>query len=265
MFNRMSRRKCREYIRHRFPHLLPLFDSLYKRSTKVHVVREDGTHQYIIQGEGFAQGCPLSSVFATLVLGELLKELRTSHLQRITTAHRPPSSYAEALCYIDDGNIILDHADVLWFLEELEAVGSSVGAKINRSKTKIFTSTSGTSILPYITCPQARASLTTAIGNYTSGETTDGVVILGVPIGSREFIANALEQFTQDFTEDTTKIMEEMEDAQTALQMYNQCILSRVPFRMIADVICNHDERGNLPADDWHSTTSDAVDSTTKA
>eukprot|EP00957_Ditylum_brightwellii_P131306 10014688-Ditylum_brightwellii.AAC.1 len=60
IFNRMSREKCRQILKDKFPHFVCLFDSLYKQANKVWVRKADGTIKEFLQYEGYAQGCPLS-------------------------------------------------------------------------------------------------------------------------------------------------------------------------------------------------------------
>eukprot|EP00957_Ditylum_brightwellii_P135486 10330253-Ditylum_brightwellii.AAC.1 len=62
----MSRQKCRHILQDKFPRLVCLFDALYKRANKVIVQKADGTIKTFLQYKGFAQGCPLSGVFAAL-------------------------------------------------------------------------------------------------------------------------------------------------------------------------------------------------------
>ena len=54
MFNRISRRACRRQLQRHFPHLLPLFDALYRKANKVYIRREDRTLETLLQVEGFA-------------------------------------------------------------------------------------------------------------------------------------------------------------------------------------------------------------------
>eukprot|EP00957_Ditylum_brightwellii_P043858 3325703-Ditylum_brightwellii.AAC.1 len=62
----MSHKKCRNILKPKFPHLVCLFDALYNRANKVIICKEDSTLEIFLQLEGYAQGCPLSSVFSTL-------------------------------------------------------------------------------------------------------------------------------------------------------------------------------------------------------
>eukprot|EP00957_Ditylum_brightwellii_P020399 1538452-Ditylum_brightwellii.AAC.1 len=78
----MSRKKLRNILHSKFPHLVPLFDSLYCKANKVYFRHSDGTLDLIYQVEGYAQGCPLSAVFAALVLGELLLDIDKDLLLR---------------------------------------------------------------------------------------------------------------------------------------------------------------------------------------
>eukprot|EP00957_Ditylum_brightwellii_P071985 5470837-Ditylum_brightwellii.AAC.1 len=72
---------------------------------------------------------------------------------------------------------------------------------------------------------------------YTDGEVTDGVTILGLPIGSNKYCQSALYEFVTNFEDDTTTLLETMTDPQTTLQLYTKCLLQRAPFLMATDVM----------------------------
>ena len=77
MFNEISRQKLREIIEKKYPELQSFADLLYEQNGKTGVKMADGSWNYIPVQEGFSQGCPMSPVFAALVLGELLQEMDT--------------------------------------------------------------------------------------------------------------------------------------------------------------------------------------------
>eukprot|EP00957_Ditylum_brightwellii_P021748 1640588-Ditylum_brightwellii.AAC.2 len=71
----MSRKRLHKILKKKFPHLVPLYDALCMKHGLVYFRHADRTVDCITQVEGYAKGCPLSAVFASLVLGELLLSL----------------------------------------------------------------------------------------------------------------------------------------------------------------------------------------------
>jgi len=76
MFNRMSRRECRQILEMHIPSLLPLFDATYGGTNTVWYQTPDGPFTSFQQEEGFAQGDPLAPLFASLVLQKVLQPNR---------------------------------------------------------------------------------------------------------------------------------------------------------------------------------------------
>ena len=68
MFNSVSKEALVESIRVSFPELLPLGHLLYGAPVSVHHRWEDGSWRITEMLEGVNQGCPLSALFAALVL-----------------------------------------------------------------------------------------------------------------------------------------------------------------------------------------------------
>ena len=75
MFNAISRQKLREIIKREFPELEAFADLLYETEGATGVKMADGSWTYIPVREGFSKGCPMSPIFAAMVLGEILKKL----------------------------------------------------------------------------------------------------------------------------------------------------------------------------------------------
>ena len=68
MFNAVSREQLRHIIAEEFPELESFADLLYGDFGATCVKSDDGNWFQITVEEGFAQGCPMSPVFAALVL-----------------------------------------------------------------------------------------------------------------------------------------------------------------------------------------------------
>jgi hypothetical protein len=106
----------------------------------------EGTFSAFSQAEGFAQGCPLSPLFASLVLCELLTDLNEELRGRSKTCltnHSHPGddnlgSLSQTKSHVDDTNMLLPCRDMSWFLRKFTALGEPLGIALNRSKTQIL-------------------------------------------------------------------------------------------------------------------------------
>ncbi|KAL7523532.1 hypothetical protein ACHAWF_000558 [Thalassiosira exigua] len=72
MFNEMSREELLAKIAEKYPEMLPLALLLYEDPGVVHFRWEDGMWRRVSVAEGLNQGCPLSGLFAALVLHEII-------------------------------------------------------------------------------------------------------------------------------------------------------------------------------------------------
>ena len=82
MFNSVSRESLMNIISLNFSELLPLAYLLYSGPGTVHHHCEDGSWCAIQMLEGVNQGCPLSAIFAVLVLDRVLCPLDALLRQR---------------------------------------------------------------------------------------------------------------------------------------------------------------------------------------
>jgi hypothetical protein len=111
------------------------------------------------------------------------------------------------MAYVDDVNSILHHSDIQFFLDRFHDLGSPLGAILNTEKTRILTTTSGQSVVDIdrmkahqnIGISMAGVALEETIAEYSTTkidgnivpvEVTDGLSVLGAPIGSTEFCQN---------------------------------------------------------------------------
>ena len=73
MFNKVSREVFMEELERDFPELVPLANLFYEEAGTVHFRWEDGTWDALKMEEGSTQGCPLSVLFAALVMRAVLR------------------------------------------------------------------------------------------------------------------------------------------------------------------------------------------------
>jgi membrane protein implicated in regulation of membrane protease activity len=144
MFKNMSRRQCCNILRRDFPELLTVFDNMYQKATKLWMTLPDGTaHVLLMIEEGFSQGCALSSLFAALILYEILQDVKQEHDTRQVGNNRVKGKGGPEImpiAFMDDTNVLLHIDDVEWFLKQVTTLtlGAPVGVFIGKAKSKIL-------------------------------------------------------------------------------------------------------------------------------
>lgn len=226
--------------------------------------------------EGFAQGCLLSSFFAALMLGNLLEQLSAGLKERADKrreagVHVDDNDDIGGVCdpfaFIDDAYIIPVFEDALWVMLELERIGPEAGAIINVDKMSVLTGITGESVIDRIPCPNTQHSVWELLRRFCRGrENTHGIKALGIPLGSQDFIAEYLGKFYAAFERDATNIATHLPHPHTAAQLYAQCILEWVLYRMMADVLYAAPDIDYDSVDlfDWRSTLVTRVDEFTR-
>ncbi|KAL7501910.1 hypothetical protein ACHAXN_000070 [Cyclotella atomus] len=145
MFNAVSRERLREIISEKFPTLEAYSDLIYDGKGETFVRLENGQWTVIPVSEGFSQGCPASPVFINY-------PTRTEQRKALgDTGDDGLGSIGLILAYVDDVNVMLHHDDIEYFLRRFIELGGPLGAILNTEKTRIMTTTSGTSILDKLT------------------------------------------------------------------------------------------------------------------
>ena len=113
----------------------------------------------------------------------------------------------------------LSHMKIVFFCDTFKQLTSELGLKLRGDKSKVLTSTNNISPLPFIS-HHNKLKLTTCFQNYTlNKETTDGIHILGFPIGSPKYISNALEVIYTNVTNTFHKLKLNLQDIQTVTQL----------------------------------------------
>ena len=271
MFNAISRQKLREIMHKRFPELENFADMLYENDGRTAVKLVDGRWQYISVREGFAQGCPMSPVFAAIVLNEILSKLDVD-LRNRALARKNAGEWGDdgnggitiSMAYIDDVNMLVPLADVEFVLAKVREYGEPLGAIMNTEKTRVLTSTIGEKTTTKLISSEDEStrqlgwSLLRAIAQYSTTikdgervpvEVTDGLRVLGAPIGSPSFCRTFIAKQMAKAKEASKRILEGLDSCQTQLQLYKTCTVHKMTHLFMSDVLAA--DEATLP-DLWH-------------
>jgi len=267
MFNSVSRESARATLAKHdvFQSLLPLFDLLYDDANTCWHLNPDSDWSRFFQHEGFAQGCPLSPVFAALVLNIILPQLN-HELAACTSQRDMPRT--DTLSLLDDTSVFLPHQDILFFLDRLSTLGRPHGIIINYQKTHLLTSTTGTSPLPLLPSADATA-LTEALdflsshGN-TSPEITTGIRLLGCPLGSSDFTTDYLSSAISKFSTSIHRLHLGISDLQTRAVLFRYCVRATVDHLLDSDFYDHASLSRPTSPVDWSSDFTHSIDTLTQ-
>jgi hypothetical protein len=258
MFNAVSHERLREIISAKFPTLEAFADVIYEDSGQTFVRLENGEWEIIQVTEGFTQGCPVSPVFAAIVLNDILstiqQELNLRAEQRKVNGEPGDDNLGTlgiTLAYVDDCNVLLHHEDVLFFLDRFKHLAEPLGAVLNTEKTRILTSTTGSSLVSKLLLhPQMRMNmrgklLEQAISKYSVKmidgipspvEVTDGLRVLGAPIGSARFAQEFMHKILHNAINDSQQLLDGLEDIQTMMRLFSSCTVHKITHLFGSDV-----------------------------
>jgi hypothetical protein len=258
MFNAVSRERLRELISQHFPTLEAFADIIYEEPGEAYVRLENGEWEIISVTEGFTQGCPVSPVFAALVLNDILSkiqlELNARAEQRRINGEPGDDGLGTLgliLAYVDDCNILLHHEDVLYFLNRFKELAEPLGAVLNTEKTRILTATNGESVVrrliasPNLKDMMIGKQLEQAISTYSVKmvdgypspvEVTDSLRVLGARIGSSDFAFQFMSKILEQAISDSNKLLTNLEDIQTIMGLFSSCTVHKITHLFSSDV-----------------------------
>jgi len=272
MFNAVSRHKLREIIANEFPHLLPFTNMIYQDFHTAKFKDESNTWQEFTVTEGFTQGCPLSPLFAGIVLTHILRQIHTELMDRANKRLQNNQLLDDGnggapiiMAYVDDTNCLLPIEDVHYFLQRFKDLGIPLGAVMNTDKTRIMTTTSGTSNLNAHLQQDRNTGqdLIEAISLYSTKnsemyEETNGLRILGSPIGSPQFQQEFISEYLQKIETDANNLLQGLENDQTIIQLYRQCTSQRLNHLFPSDVYA-HAQTSMCTGQVWDNWDSDTA------
>lgn len=258
MFNLISQSVLMNALERHFPELIPIATLLYGSSSNIHFQWEDGSWRLMTMEEGSHQGCPLSSLFAALVLEEILAPLESllkdrAH-ERLLKGDPGDDGYGSIthfFSFVDDNTTLVPLQDLLFCCDHMKKLAHPRGGYVNTNKTRILTSCNGHSILPSLSRTNASLAIQvkTAIANYSNKpnpiphqppipvEITDGYRLLGIPVGSPSFARQFLIQRANDIRADIQSLHQTFPDLHTRLRLLTQCIIPRFSHLLGAEVM----------------------------
>jgi hypothetical protein len=208
-FNSISRKAFFNVISKSFPEMLPLTTLFYKHAKTVHHKWANGTWCTLLMDKGISQGCPLSPIFASLVITNLLQPLDIELRKKVTTRllnGDPGNDEFGGITHLlgckDDVSACISLADLQFFCDQFATIGAPLGCFVNPMKARILTSTSCYSPIPdlFNLNPILATSITDTISQYSTkpndidvlgppllAKLTTGFRLLGSPVGSPAF------------------------------------------------------------------------------
>ena len=278
MFNAVSRQRLREIIRKHFPLLTTFIEFIYGHDFDMYLRDADGIWRTIPVQEGFTQGCPLSPILAAIVLKDVLSHLDSdlrararARLQQGNPGDDGHGGITDIFAFVDDTNAAVPLEDVLFFLQRFQDLATPVNAILNADKTRILTSTTNSSAIPSISRDHGQAiasQITAAINSFsvttktrTDGtsytepvEVTNGLRILGVPIGSPQFCATCVRNTLRTIMDDCNTILRHVTDRQLALRLFSQCTITKIPH--LLPCVATFELNATDAPQPWHQWTS---------
>jgi hypothetical protein len=207
----------------------------------------------------------LSSIVLHHILKQVDKKLRDKahirKLQKRTISDDGEGGIPIIMAYMDDVNFIVPYTDVELLLETFDRIGAPLGARMNTEKTRIMTTSSGISILPRLQAAsfETGQSLERAILKFSTKfdennqrvpvEITTGLRVLGVPLGSQEYNQTFINRQFFKATEESTRILDGLNDLQTMLRLFKTCTLHKMTHLFASDVLNTTTE--SLPTKWW--------------
>ena len=282
-FNSVSRQEFFHVIASHFPELLPLTLLFYDNPMTVHHKWNDGSWRQFLMREGVSQGCPLSPLFASFVVANLIKPidslLRDRAGARLASGDPGDDGFggiSHLLGYVDDISSCVYLPDLPFLCDTLKTNGDKLGCFINPSKTRILTSCIGVSPIPelYATNPSLATQITNTIARFSTDphptdrslpplpvELLSGFRLLGHPVGSASFAREFFTTCLAAVESDIASINDTIDDDQTKLRLFTQCTLQKIPHLLSSDVLYHlPTDIANPPWEEWNGPLTAATD-----
>jgi hypothetical protein len=141
---------------------------------------------------------------------------------------------------MDDTTALTNLNDIQFIFSCIEEHGSPYGLILNKEKCDILLSTSG--ISPITALPlQLQTDILWAAQEFYYGRINiNGLLIIGVPFGSPDFIHQHQQVFKTKFKNLLTTVHTHIWSPQTQLTLYLRSIQHQIPFRQFIDGYVHH-------------------------
>jgi hypothetical protein len=266
-----------------FPELLPLTTLFYENANIVHYKWNDGTWQQLKMKEGTSQGCPLSPLFASFVVARLLAPINTllqaqaaTQLASGNTGNDRFGGISHLLSYVDDISSCVYLPDFEYLFQILKSCGAKLGSFVNPSKTQILTSCNGSTALPLLMQPNPTlaTSFSNTITQFSTGphptdnsapsipvKLTTGFRLIRHPVGSSDFATTFFSACITTIKECITSLNTSIDDEQTKLKLFSQCIIQKIPHLLASDILYNlPTNHPHPPWEEWHGPLTSATE-----
>ena len=261
MFNAISQEACHMTLTNHpiFSALLPFFDLLYTEANQCWVRMADGSFTTILQHEGFAQGCPLSPFFACVILAiltqQIIEELKQWLKKCIANLWHRLKQTPATTSLLNDTSIILEYADIPWFIKQFTKLGRPLNIILNPTKTKILTSLTNKSPLASNTIPDTdKQHLQEALSLLSNDpKQLEGIWFLGLPLGSQSFTNKYLTNQANIFKHTLQQLSTCITNKQTQGVLLCYCTLPSLNHLLTANVYHNTNFSNPPPLHNWQS------------
>lgn len=161
-------------------------------------------------------------------------------------------SVTHTFSWVDDVTIAVPLCDLAFFMVTFERLTWNIAnLRINKFKTRIQTSTTGTSIMGDLRQhnPHLAKDVWRTIETYSTSpganagappepvEVTSGWRLLGTPVGSAKFAESFFQEKLDEVSRQTTLLHHKVPDLQTRLRLFSQCVLQKLPHLLGADIM----------------------------
>ena len=197
-FNSISREQIIRQVAKRLPPLLPLVELLYLHDSRLYTA----SGQIIYSKQGVRQGCPLSPLLFSLAIDEIVEE-----------ENKIADEYgAQVVAYLDDHTFIQEKTkakkeltlDII--IERIQPLLNNLHLELNKKKCYTFEPLYED---PMNSPPTTTPNKITKIANESEPTVAhDGVVLLGIPIGTEDFINKFVTQELEEKTRLIDRLVE---------------------------------------------------------
>jgi hypothetical protein len=218
-FTHASRAVIRAMLETKFPSFLPLFDLMYDSPSCHRVLSRDGDVVDLVQNDGVIQGSETSTFFFVMLTMAVLSD-DLDHWQEVMTK------------FSDDMVLVGDVDEVKQDFNKLKDGFANIGLELSLDKCKLFMP-GGTEV----ECQQHAAEL-----GVTAIKPDEGLVVLGVPVGTDAWVEAKLASMATDFEEKLDRVRDNISTQslllvlQSAQSMFQHIVASVKP--ALAEELC---------------------------